>query len=167
MGLNPRSQWFVVMARILGLLAVLALAVPAAEARFKMKWKRTPTSSSIPSASKSSTPSAKLDASNEHTTARTARGFSTSLVSGQCQDRGLFRRTWDWLFGRKHEPAPAPQAPSPPGSQAVAAAPPSRPEGCGAGRSRPAGSRPGLFWSPANGSGTGEGEPMEDGPGRE
>lgn len=123
MGLNPRSQWFVVMARILGLLAVLALAVPAAEARFKMKWKSTPTSSSIPSASKSSPPSAKLDAANEHATVGTARGFSTNLLSGQCQDRGFFRRIWDGLFGRKHEPAPAPQAPLPPGLQAVAASP--------------------------------------------
>lgn len=117
MGLNVRSRWSRVFLGTLGVLAVLALAAPSAEARFKVKISSTPKPHATPTVSKPHTAAPKPDAPKAPTGIETASRVSVQVASRAPDNRGFFRRVWDWLLGRK--PVPAPQAPP----QAVATAP--------------------------------------------
>ncbi len=102
---------------------VVTLAVSSVEARARVRYGSSSSHSSAPSVSKSSVSSRMPDASKPHLTAPAGSSISVSMPSAPPDNRGMFRRFWDSLFGRKPEPAPAPMVgQAMPGAQPLAGA---------------------------------------------
>ncbi len=89
----------------LGVLAVVALAVPPAEARVRVSIRSTPRPHVSPSVPKPHVP----EAPKVHLNVPSGRPVSVSTPSAAPAQRGFFGRFWDWMLGRKPAPAPAPQ----------------------------------------------------------
>jgi len=112
----------------LAVVAMMAMEVPWAEARVRIRSSGG-RSHSAPSVSKPHVPTPKPGAPAPGAAPRQAanavsRSAAPSMSPVPTDNRGFFRRTWDWLLGRRAPtPAPAPQAPAPAAASAVAAAP--------------------------------------------
>ncbi len=118
MGLNLCSRSYGAVVGALGLLVVLSLTASPAEAKFKIKFKSTPKPS--PSTlSKPHIPAPRPDAPKARTNVGTASRAPVGVSAPLADNRGFFRRVWDWVLWRRPAPAPAPQ----PAPQAVATAP--------------------------------------------
>ncbi len=106
----------------LGALAMVALAVPSADARVRVRVRSAPRPHSAPSVSRPHVPSHATDAPKAHLNTPSGRSVTASLPSAAPGGRGIFGRFWDWLLGRKPAPAPAQVAqaaptPAPAGAQ--------------------------------------------------
>lgn len=113
----------------LAVVAMVAMEVPWAEARVRVRSSGG-RSHSAPSASRTHAPTPKPAAPDTpsatpgHAVNAAGRSASPSIPPVATDNRGFFRRTWDWLLGRKPPtPAPAPQASAPAQASAVVAAP--------------------------------------------
>ncbi len=106
---NAGSRWIRPATAALGVLAVVALAVPPAEARVRVSIRSTPKPHLSPSVPKPRVPSHAPEAPKVHLNTPSGRPVSLSAPSTAPARRGFFGRTWDWLLGRKPAPAPAPQ----------------------------------------------------------
>jgi hypothetical protein len=121
MNQSTRSAWVGFGVATLLVLAISAVAAPG-EAASKVKLKSTPKAAPTPPVSKPHLP----DASTMQTKVEPAPRIPQVNISVTSQNRGVFQRIWDWLFGRKPAPAssPSPAAPAP-APFATVAAPPS------------------------------------------
>lgn len=116
---NAGCRWDRVAIGALGVLAMVALAIPSAEARVRVSIRSTPKPHVAPSVSIPRVPSPAPGAPKVQLNAPSGRPVSVSAPSAVPARRGFFGRTWDWLLGRRPAPAPAPQV-----AQAVPAAAP-------------------------------------------
>ncbi len=100
---NAGSRWIRPATAALGVLAVVALAVPPSEARVRVSIRSTPKHHVSPSVPKPHVP----EAPKVRLNTPSGRPVSLSAPSAAPARRGFFGRTWDWLLGRKPAPAPA------------------------------------------------------------
>ncbi|HEY7675946.1 MAG TPA: hypothetical protein VIG69_02655 [Candidatus Methylomirabilis sp.] len=89
----------------LAILAMLALAVPSAEARVRISIRSVPKPRPSTSVGKVHVP----DAPKVNLNAPAGRSISGPSGSVAHATRGVFGRFWDWVRGRKPEPVPAAQ----------------------------------------------------------
>ncbi len=102
---NAGSRWGRAAIGALGVLAVVALAVPPAEARVRVSIRSAPKPRVSPSVPRPHVP----EAPKVRLNTPSGRPVSVSAPSAAPAQRGVFGRFWDWLLGRKPAPAPAPQ----------------------------------------------------------